>query len=345
MKKFLIIMLILLLAILSALLVAKIYHKDFLVVNKIENENLVNNENIITPVEEKKVQIFNGNSRPIAVMIDNVGSARPQAGLNEAYIVYEIIVEGNQTRLMALFKDKGLSKIGPIRSSRHYFLDYALENDAIYVHFGWSPRAKSDISKLKINNVNGLTESSKTFWRVRDKSAPHNAVTSTKKILDVAERKKYRTTSDKESVLNYVVDEINIEDGEEAKSIVIPYSSSYKVSYEYDEETKRYTRSYNKTVQKDWDKKEIVATKNIIIPFAKNSTLNDGSGKGRQDLSNIGTLDGYYITNGKAIKIECSKSSRSEQTVYKELDGNEIEVNDGNTFIQIVPLDSKVVIE
>ena len=65
MKKFLIIMLILLLAILSALLVAKIYHKDFLVVNKIENENLVNNENIITPVEEKKVQIFNGNSRPI----------------------------------------------------------------------------------------------------------------------------------------------------------------------------------------------------------------------------------------------------------------------------------------
>ena len=92
MKKFLIIMLILLLAILSALLVAKIYHKDFLVVNKIENENLVNNENIITPVEEKKVQIFNGNSRPIAVMIDNVGSARPQAGLNEAYIVYEIII-------------------------------------------------------------------------------------------------------------------------------------------------------------------------------------------------------------------------------------------------------------
>ena len=189
MKKFLIIMLILLLAILSALLVAKIYHKDFLVVNKIENENLVNNENIITPVEEKKVQIFNGNSRPIAVMIDNVGSARPQAGLNEAYIVYEIIVEGNQTRLMALFKDKDLSKIGPIRSSRHYFLDYVLENDAIYTHFGYSDPAKNDIAQLGINNVNGLIDSG--FWRDTSLNVAyeHTAFTNMDNILKVANSK------------------------------------------------------------------------------------------------------------------------------------------------------------
>ena len=104
---------------------------------------------------QKEVQIFNGNSRTIAVMIDNVGDARPQAGLNEAYMVYEIIVEGKLTRLMALFKDVDLDKIGPVRSSRHYFLDYALENDAIYVHFGWSPQAQSDIRKLGVNNING----------------------------------------------------------------------------------------------------------------------------------------------------------------------------------------------
>ena len=165
----------------------------------IENEQ----ENVITEmepiVEEKEVQIFNGNTRPIAVMIDNVGDARPQAGLNDAYIVYEIIVEGNLTRLMALYKDVELDKIGPIRSSRHYFLDYALENDAIYVHFGWSPKAQSDISSLKVNNINGMAESSKSFWRVRDKRAPHNAVTSTEKILEIAKRKGYKTTSEKES--------------------------------------------------------------------------------------------------------------------------------------------------
>ena len=320
-------------------------------INKLFNQQKNNMYNITQKmeagviIEEKKVEIFNGDKRPIAVMIDNVGDARPQAGLNDAYIVYEIIVEGNLTRLMALYKDADLEKIGPIRSSRHYFLDYALENDAIYVHFGWSPQAQSDIKKLAVDNINGMAESSTSFWRVRDKSAPHNAVTSTEKILEIAKRKKYDTKSTKESVLNYVTDEVELEEGISATSITIPYSSSYKVTYKYDEQTKRYTRGYNKTTQKDWDTEELVTTKNIIITFAKNYTLNDGTNKGRQNLSNIGTLDGYYITNGKAIKITCYKSSRKAQTVYKDLEGNEIEVNDGNTFIQIVPINSKVKIE
>jgi hypothetical protein len=316
----------------------------------IENDDLTDylnqeQETNIIVEEEKKVEIFNGNTRPIAVMIDNVGSARPQAGLNDAYMVYEIIVEGQLTRLMAVFKDVDLEKIGPIRSSRHYFLDYALENDAIYVHFGWSPQAQTDIRKLGVDNINGMSESSKSFWRVKDKSAPHNAVTSTEKIMQIAKRKKYDTTSEKESVLNYVTEEVELESNIIATDITIPYSSTYKVTYKYDEETKRYTRGYNKTTQKDWVTKELVTTKNIIITFAKNNTLNDGSGKNRQNLLNVGTLDGYYITNGKAIKIKCYKSSRKAQTVYKDLEGNEINVNDGNTFVQIVPINSKVVIE
>ena len=90
-----------------------------------------------------------------------------------------------------------IEKVGPIRSSRHYFLDYALENDAIYVHFGWSPQAQSDISKYKINNINGISEDGTTFWRVKDKSAPHNAVTSTKKIMESAKSKKYKSDSPK----------------------------------------------------------------------------------------------------------------------------------------------------
>lgn len=345
MKKILILLIILLIILLAGLLGIKVAN------TYIENNQSTENkqENVIIEtepiVEEKEVQIFNGNSRPIAVMIDNVGDARPQAGLNDAYIVYEIIVEGNLTRLMALYKDVELDKIGPIRSSRHYFLDYALENDAIYVHFGWSPKAQSDISSLKVNNINGMAESSKSFWRVRDKRAPHNAVTSTEKILEIAKRKGYKTTSEKESVLNYVTEDVELTEGISATDITIPYSSSYKVTYKYDEETQRYTRGYNKTTQKDWDTKELVTTKNIIITFAKNTTLKDGTSKGRQNLLNIGTFDGYYITNGKAIKIECYKSSRKEQTVYKDLEGNEIEVNDGNTFIQIVPVSSKVAIK
>ena len=343
MRKFLVTILVLLIIILAAILGIKLNQTYKGTALDISGNSISSIEEPV--VEEKQVEIFNGNTRPIAVMLDNVGDARPQAGLNDAYLVYEIIVEGQLTRLMALFKDADLDKIGPIRSSRHYFLDYALENDAIYVHFGWSPQAQRDISSLKVENINGMAESANSFWRVRDKVAPHNVVTSTEKILDIAERKGYATTSKKDSVLNYVTDEVELEEGIEATDITLPYSSTYKVTYKYDEETKRYTRGYNKTTQKDWVTKELVTTKNIIITFAKNYRLNDGSGKDRQTLSNVGTLDGYYITNGKAIKIKCEKSSRKAQTVYKDLEGNEIDVNDGNTFIQIVPISSKVVIE
>ena len=337
--KLLVIILILLIIIAATLLYLKIKASN--------SENVENNflTSLINEEPKEEIKIYSGTERPIALMIDNVGSARPQAGLNDAYMVYEIIVEGKQTRLMALFKGADLDIIGPVRSSRHYFLDYALENDAIYVHYGWSPKAKSDISSLGVNNINGIYESSSSFWRVKDKSAPHNVVTSTKKILEIAKRKGYSKTSTKESVLNYTAEEVNLEEGIAATSIKLPYSNSYSVSYKYDSETKKYTRYYNKTLQKDWKTKETVQTKNIIVTSAKNSLLNDGSGKDRQNLSNIGTLDGYYITNGKAIKIKCYKSSRKEQTVYKDLEGNEIKVNDGNTFVQIVPLTSKVTIE
>lgn len=295
--------------------------------------------------EEKKVQIYRGNDRPIAVMIDNHKSAWPQAGLNDAYLVYEIIVEGGETRLMPVFKGVSLDKIGPIRSSRHYFLDYAMENDAIYVHYGWSPQAESDIKKLKVNNINGISQSATDFWRVKDKKSPHNAVTSTKNILQMAGEKGYKTQSNEKSVLNYQVEEVNLDEGKTASRVVIPYSTSNTVSYTYDEINKRYTRYSKNTKQTDWTTKKDITTKNIIITFAQNYKLNDGENKDRQGLKNTGTLKGYYITNGKAIEITCTKSSRTSKTIYKDLEGNEIKVNDGNTFIQICPIDAKVVIE
>ena len=308
-------------------------------------ENVAQNEVIEPVVEEKEIKIYNGNDRPYAVMIDNHSGAWPQAGLNKAYMVYEIIVEGGETRLMPVFKGVDLSEIGPVRSSRHYFLDYALENDAIYVHYGWSPQAKSDITKYSVNNINGISYSKSQFWRVSTKSSPHNVLTSTSSIMSIAKNKGYATTSTAESVLNYVADEVKLEDGTSAESVTIPFSTLQKVEYKYDSKKGVYTRYARGKLQTDYSTKENITTKNIIITFVDNSTLNDGSGKGRQTIDNIGTFDGYYITNGKAIKIKCTKSSRTEKTVYKDLSGNEIEVNDGNTWVSICPTNANVQIK
>lgn len=295
--------------------------------------------------EEKQVQIFKGNDRPIAVMIDNHNGAWPQAGLQKAYMIYEIIVEGGETRLMALFKGADVDKIGPVRSARHYFIDYAMENDAIYVHFGQSPQAQSDIKKFSIDDINGIAEDGVTFWRTKDKSSPHNAVTSTEKLLASAKNKKYKTTSSEESILKYTTDEVDLEEGQEATTITIPHSDLQTVKYVYDAENKVYSRYARGKKQTDWDSKETITTKNIIITFCDNYTLSDSENKGRQGLKNIGTFDGYYITNGKAIKIKCTKSARDEKTVYKDLNGNDIQVNDGNTFVNICSTGANVKIE
>ena len=334
--------------ILAVVLGIKIYNdKDlFGAKNTTESAQAVESEPEKEPEETKKeAKIFNGTDRPIAVMIDNHKGAWPQAGLNKTYLVYEIIVEGGETRLMALFKGKDVDVVGPVRSSRHYFLDYALENDAIYAHYGWSPKAKNDISSLGIQNINGIFYGKPTFWRVSTKKAPHNAMTSTKTILDAAKKKGYRTTSDEKSVLNYAQEEVELEDGKSATEVKIPHSYMQSVTYKYDEKSQRYTRYARGVKQTDYTTGKSITTKNIIIEFVNNSVLDDGTTKDRQNLHNIGTFDGYYITNGKAIKIECTKNSRKTQTIYKDMDGKEIEVNDGNTWINICPKDAKVSIK
>ena len=306
--------------------------------------------------EEPKPKTFSGTGRLVAFMIDNNINAMPQAGLEQSDLIYEIIVEGGETRLMIVMQDKDLKKIGPLRSARHYFLDYALENDAILVHYGQSPQAKSDITKLGVTDINGINESETSFWRDNSRYAPHNAVTSIANLNKIIERKGFKTTSTKGNVLNYVVDEVelgkteDLKEGDtskvkEATKVTIPYSVYNTVKYEYDAETKTYVRYSRDKKQTDWNTKNTITTKNIIITKCKNTTLDDGSGKGRQTLDNIKTLDGYYIPNGKSIPIKCEKSSRSGKTVYKDLEGNEIKVNDGKTFIQICPEDSKISFE
>ena len=82
-----------------------------------------------------------------------------------------------------------------------------------------------------------------------------------------------------------------------------------------------------------------------IITFAQNYTLDDGENKGRQDVVTVGSLDGYYITNGQAVEITWEKKSRGEKTIYRYMDGTEIELNDGNTYVEIQPLGRTLTIE
>ena len=298
------------------------------------------------PIKKLKIVDEDSKTRPIAVMINNNHVAWPHAGLNDAYLAYEILAEGGITRIMALFKDKDTEKIGSVRSARPYYLDYALENDAIYVHYGWSDKAKSDISSLGVDNINGLTASS-VFWRDSslNKATEHTVFTSMKKINEYSKENGYDRDTDKDLLLNYSVDEIDLskrEDAIKADTVFMKYSYYTTTSYEYDSEKKVYKRYMSDTPHVDAVTGDQYTFKNIIITPIETHTYDS---YGRLELDNIGSGEGYFITLGYAIPITWSKDSRSSQTIYKNMDGEEIKVNDGNTFIQITPPSEDIKIE
>lgn len=309
------------------------------------------NKSVVKKIEvKKKIKIVDedSNERPLAVMIDNNVGYDTHAGLQDSYINYEIIVEGGYTRIMALFKDRDVSLIGPVRSSRHYFLDYALESDAIYAHYGWSTFAENDIKTLGVNNINGLTADS-AYWRDKKIAAPHNVFTSTETLYKYAESKNYDTKTDDWKLLNYSPDEINFKGPKKdkktgevsddprivANSLSLKYSNNQTTSYTYDSENKYYLRFMDGKQHLDKTTRQQLHYKNIIIEKVENYDLDS---YGRQDLETVGDGEGYYITNGYALPITWQKENRDSKTIYKYLDGSKVVVNDGNTFIQIIPI-------
>ena len=278
------------------------------------NINNSNNENK-EEEPEKKLQIVDENTtlRPYAVMINNISTARPlQSGLQDAYIIYEMIVEGGITRYMALFLDQNTERIGSIRSARH------------------------------------LVDNTKTGWRDNSLkvATEHRLFTSIEKLNSGLG--KIRATRNNDLLLNYSIDELDLskmENAQSAQSVSIKYSSSTTSSYEYDSENQVYKRFVNDKAHTDYVTKEQYTFKNIITYQVGNYTINDGENKGRQELENIGSGTGYFISNGYAVPIKWEKDSRASQTKYYFENGEELIVNDGNTFIQIQPKGQKLVIE
>lgn len=309
---------------------------------KLINKSSVNIGNIY--VEKFKVKIIDetSKSRPYAVSINNNHAAWPHAGLQDAYLGYELIAEGGITRLIALFKDQNTAKIGSVRSARHYFLDYAMEHDAIFVHFGWSPKAQSDIKTLSINNINGIYDT--FYWRVAPKASYHNAITSMENIQKMIARKKYRTTTEKGSIVTYNKEDEDIVSGDIANNIMIKYSARSNSSYRYDTERKVYLRDMRGEPHIDSQTKEQFYAKNVVMIYVKDELLDDPEDKGRRELYNIGTGDGYFATNGRVIKIKWEKKTRDGRTIYRDLNGNEITFNDGITWVQIVPKTGSITI-
>ena len=282
------------------------------------------------------VDVAVGNRRPLAIMMSNDKESLPQYGINRADIVYEAPEEGEMNRYMAIIESyDDLDRIGSVRSCRTYYTYFAREYDAIYAHFGQSTFAKPYLKNVdNINGIDGI--GSEAFYRTKDRKAPHNAYASGERIKKAIAKLGYRTKY-KDSYEGHFKfargKEQYTPDGEDAYKVVPGYPMN-KPWFEYQEKEGLYHRFQYGGQHKG--NEGLIAVKNIIFQYvewghyATTDYLNINVHKGHE---------GYYFTNGKVQKITWKKDGEFGVTRYYDMDGNEITLNKGKTWICIIGTD------
>lgn len=279
-----------------------------------------------------------GNRRPVAIMLNNLQVACPQTGISKYGVIYEAPVEGAITRLMAIFENyDDLEKIGSVRSCRDYFIYYMLEFDAIYCHYGQAVYAEELLEEDFVDNLNGLEGVGATvYYRSVDRKQPHNVYASADGIKKGIEQKGYSLSYSEDYTGHYNFAEEgqkpDMKNGYDAK-IVKPGYLINKPWFEYNDEDGLYYRFQYGSKQIDDMNNEQLTCKNIILQYTAWCNYDD---HGYLSLNAIGGGKGVYITDGKAIDIEWSKPTPYGPAVYTDLDGNEIEINRGQTWVCVI---------
>lgn len=301
------------------------------------------------PVDEKI-----GNRRPVAIMLNNLKPAQPMSGISYADVVYEYVVEGGITRLMGLFERyDGLEKIGSVRSCREYFVYTALEFDAIYMHFGQASYAVELLEKDYVDNINGLGPAGDvSYYRTTDRQAPHNVYTSDKGInagIDMLGYRRDHYDGYKGKFKFCDLDkEVTNENGFSAKHIEPKYKIN-KPWFDYNEKTGKYDRYQYDGPQIDELTGEQLSYDNVILQYNFWVQL-DQKDYLAFDCHKGGAIQ--YCTKGKVIpgtwKREINEDNYDMSAIrYYDMDGNEIEINNGKTFVCVIQNDEvdNVVVE
>lgn len=291
--------------------------------------------------QEVKPEVL--DRRPIAVMVENYWEARPQSGLDKADVVYEILAEGGITRFLAIYQQNDASEIGPVRSARPYFIQRVLEYDPMYAHVGGTPQALNDIKNFNIPDLNEMFIGSAVFSRSAARKAPHNTYTSTEKMRAYAREKGYEKKVDVPGFSFLKAGQEN-KNGSVANKININYPSrENKVIYEYNPATKLYSRSHATGIHKDKVTDKQLTAQNIIIQYLSYRVIDPKGGYLAMNM--IGQGKALLITKGQVYIGQWSKNSDQDKTYYTDSEGNELKLNPGQTWIEVVPSELPVNIQ
>jgi hypothetical protein len=305
-----------------------------------ENSNLLL-QNPLTGMLYTKEEAGPINERPLAVMVNNHIDARPQSGLVSADLVYEIVAEGGITRLIPFYLSKTPTKIGPVRSTRDYYLVLVKElGDAMIMHIGWSPLALEAIQNWPVRS---LGRGNAEFWR----DNPRNVAIEHTAYVDGEYLRKLGLELGWEGRRDFLVwkfkDEAPLAEPT-VKDITVDfwYAGDYSTVFKYDTANNSYLRfngydsSGNPIPTKDQETEEQVNVKTVIVQFAEETSI-DGDEKNRLSYELIGSGTGLVFMNGGVQEVTWAKADRDGRTLFYNQNGEEMEFNRGKLWICVVP--------
>ncbi len=291
------------------------------------------------------------SGQTVAVMINNLKKAMPQKGISGADIFYEIEVEGDITRCLAVFSDlSDIQDIGPIRSARTAFNSVAVAYDAPLIHCGGSPglalSGRYGSTSDKISNWEHIDADSKHFYRDMDRynsgqyAWEHTLFTTGEKLSAAIEAYGYNTPTDNTYGLQF---EEDVElDGEKAEKVTIKFKGGKKTILTYDGETDLYKLNMHGSEHIDGNTGEAVTFKNVIAIYTKQWYASDGMHK---FYDTIGSGDGYAAVGGKIVPIKWNRAGLREAFTYTLADGTPLSLDVGTTYIALVGIKNPIAYE
>ncbi|HVS58211.1 MAG TPA: DUF3048 domain-containing protein [Candidatus Saccharimonadales bacterium] len=272
------------------------------------------------------------NKLPVTgVMIENFyPDARPQSGLDQAGVVFEAIAEGGITRFLALYQDNSPSYVGPVRSARPYYLEWALGFDAGFAHVGGSPEALQDIKNWHVRDLDQFYNSG-AYWRINSRYAPHNAYTSLAKLHTLEKSKGYTSSN----YIGFVRNEKAAPSKSiTAKNIDLTFSGYYyNVHYTYDKASNAYKRyeGGQPHVVVDANGHQTQLAPKVVLALVMPYHLEaDGY---HSYYNTIGSGQLYVFQDGTVIKGTWHKASRTSQFTFTDASGATIKLDPGQTWV------------
>lgn len=289
----------------------------------------------LTGIEVKSEAVT--SQQVTAIMIENSPEARPQSGLKQAGVVFEAVAEGGITRFVALYQESKPQLIGPVRSVRPYYVEWAAAFDPSMAHIGGSYKALQMIRSGKYGHDIDQFFNADSYWRSSDRYAPHNVYTSFKR-LDALNKRKGYASSKFEGFER--LDKAQPVKKPSAKNISINVSSgSYAVSYSYDIEHNHYIRKQGGVKHVDREKGQITPKVVIAMKVPMSLGFEDGY---REQIKTTGKGEAFIFQNGTVIKATWSKASATSQIHFTDSEGDDIELTPGQTWITALAKDRSV---